>query len=79
MQEILYTEMEHGDAYENDLQEFDDGNADSRKGSLEMVLSDVAEPLDVDDPAQNDAAASGDDDDLNFIDDDDEDDDDMTD
>lgn len=63
--------MEHGDGYENDLQEFDDGNAESRKGSLEMVLADVVEPLDVDDPAQNDAA-SGDDQDLNFIDDDDD-------
>lgn len=69
MQEILYSETEHGDGYENDLQDFDDGNAESRKGSLEMVLADVAEPLDVDDPGQNDAAF-GDDQDLNFIDDD---------
>ncbi|KAL2229635.1 UNVERIFIED_CONTAM: hypothetical protein Sindi_1557900 [Sesamum indicum] len=67
--EILYNEMEHGDAYENELQELDDGNADSRKRALEMVLADVVEPLDVEDPAQDDAA-SGDDQDLNFIDDD---------
>ncbi|KAL0308060.1 UNVERIFIED_CONTAM: hypothetical protein Sangu_2995700 [Sesamum angustifolium] len=68
-EEILYNEMEHGDAYENDLHELDDGNADSRKRALEMVLADVVEPLDVEDPGQDDAA-SGDDQDLNFIDDD---------
>ncbi|KAL6519726.1 hypothetical protein OROMI_032620 [Orobanche minor] len=77
--EIIYNEMEHEDVYENDVDEVDDGNADSRKGSLEMVLADVAvEPLDVVDPSQNDDAASGDDQDLNFIGGDDDDDDDMT-
>ncbi|KAL1545356.1 hypothetical protein AAHA92_22094 [Salvia divinorum] len=68
-EEILYSEMEHGDGYENDVREFDDGHGDSRKGSMEMVLADVAEPLDADDSAQNDAA-SGDDQDLDFIDED---------
>lgn len=69
-QEILYSEMEHGDGgYENDLQDFDDGHGDPRKGSMEMVLADVVEPLDVDDAAHNDAG-SGDDQDLDFIDDD---------
>lgn len=70
LQEILYSEMEHVDGgYENDLQDFDDGHEDPRKGSMEMVLSDVVEPLDVDDTAHNDAG-SGDDQDLDFIDDD---------
>lgn len=68
LQEILYIETEHGDGYENELQDFDDGNGEGRKGpSLEMVVADV------DDPGQDDAAAaaaSGDDQDLNFIDDD---------
>ncbi|KAG6433661.1 hypothetical protein SASPL_105276 [Salvia splendens] len=65
-EEILYSEMEHGDGYENEVHDFDDGHGDSRKGSMEMVLADVAEPLDADDSAQNDAA-SGDDQDLDFI------------
>ncbi|XP_047982241.1 uncharacterized protein LOC125223238 isoform X1 [Salvia hispanica] len=65
-EEILYSEMDHGDGYENEVHDFDDGHGDSRKGSMEMVLADVAEPLDVDDSAQNDAA-SGDDQDLDFI------------
>ncbi|XP_041996329.1 uncharacterized protein LOC121746510 isoform X2 [Salvia splendens] len=65
-EEILYSEMEHGDGYENEVHDFDDGHGDSRKGSMDMVLADVAEPLDVDDSAQNDAA-SGDDQDLDFI------------
>lgn len=64
MQEILYSEMEHGDGYENDVQEFDDG--DLRKGSLEMVAADVVEPLDIDE----NGAVSGDDQDLDFIDED---------
>ncbi|KAG8373213.1 hypothetical protein BUALT_Bualt11G0000200 [Buddleja alternifolia] len=66
-EEIPYTELEHGDAYENDLLEFEDGNAESRKGSVEMVaLADVVEPLD----ENPNAAASDDDPDLNFLDDD---------
>ncbi|CAA0841959.1 hAT dimerisation domain-containing protein [Striga hermonthica] len=70
-EEILYTEMEHEDTFENDIHDFDDGNIESRKGSMEMtVLADVVEPLDDDDPAQNDDMASGDDQGLNFIDDD---------
>ncbi|GER51741.1 hAT transposon superfamily [Striga asiatica] len=70
-EEILYTEMDHEDTFENDIHDSDDGNIESRKGSLEMtVLADVVEPLDDDDPAQNDDMASGDDQDLNFIDDD---------
>ncbi|KAL3617148.1 hypothetical protein CASFOL_038895 [Castilleja foliolosa] len=79
-EEILYTEMEHEDTYESDLREFDNGNTESRKGAMEMVLADhLVEPLDVeeDDPAQNDDdAASGDDDQgINLIDDDDDEDD----
>lgn len=64
LQEILYSEMEHGGGYENDVQEFDDG--DLRKGSMEMVVTDVVEPLDIDE----NGAASGDDQDLDFIDED---------
>ncbi|KZV33648.1 hypothetical protein F511_12347 [Dorcoceras hygrometricum] len=60
----LYTEMEHGDAYEDDLLEFDEG-------SLEMAsLADMVEPLNV----HADAVSDGDQD-LNFL----EDDEDMTD
>ncbi|KAL9161115.1 hypothetical protein ABFS82_07G000100 [Erythranthe guttata] len=39
-EEIIYSEMENGDGYENEMQEFDDGNGESRKGSMEMVLAD---------------------------------------
>ncbi|XP_075487023.1 uncharacterized protein LOC142526482 isoform X2 [Primulina tabacum] len=57
----LFTDMEHGDAYEDDLLEFDEG-------SLEMAsLTDMVEPLNV-----RTDAASDDDQDLNFLDDDDE-------
>lgn len=71
-QEILYTEMDHGDVYENDLLEFDDGIAESRKvGSVDMVtVADIAEPLEVHNPTHDDAATD-DDQDLNFLDDDD--------
>ncbi|XP_073312669.1 uncharacterized protein [Primulina huaijiensis] len=57
----LFTDMEHGDAYEDDLLEFDEG-------SLEMAsLTDMVEPLNV-----RTDAVSDDDQDLNFLDDDDE-------
>lgn len=53
--------MEHGDAYADDLLEFDEG-------SLEMAsLADMVEPLNV-----RTDAASDDDQDLNFLDDDDD-------
>ncbi|XP_073028317.1 uncharacterized protein [Primulina eburnea] len=59
----LYTDTEHGDAYEDDLLEFDEG-------SLEMAtLADMVEPLNF-----RTDATSDDDQDLNFLDDDDDDD-----
>ncbi|KAL6990191.1 hypothetical protein U1Q18_052600 [Sarracenia purpurea var. burkii] len=80
-EEILYNEMEQGDGYENDLIEYEDGNAEGRKGCLEIVSSADVEPLDVDPPNNTGTATdedddedddndNGDDDDLNFIDDD---------
>ncbi|CAI9776165.1 unnamed protein product [Fraxinus pennsylvanica] len=74
-EEILYSEMEQGEAYETDLMDFEDGNADSRKRSIEMVsLGNVVEPLELY-PTITDAATDDDDDDddddadLNFLDD----------
>lgn len=66
LQESLYSEMEHVETYENEL-DYGDANAESRKGSMEMVaVADLAEPLDVN-PAHN---CAGSDDDMNFFDDD---------
>lgn len=65
-EEIPCSEMELGE-YENDLTEHDDGNAVSRKGSLEMVtLAGEAEPLEVN--PDNIGTATDDDSDLNFLD-----------
>ncbi|KAF8387715.1 hypothetical protein HHK36_026369 [Tetracentron sinense] len=65
-EEILYNEMEHVDADENDVNENEYGN--EGKGPLEMVtLADVIEPFGVN-PATVNAAT--DEDDLDFLDDD---------
>lgn len=67
MQEILYSDTEHVEAHENDL-DCEDGNAELRKGSLEMVtVADIVEPLDIN-PAH---ACTGSDDeaDMDFLDD----------
>lgn len=68
-EEIPYSDMEHVEMYENEL-DHDDGNApDSRKGSLEMVtVADIAEPLDVN-PAHS-CGGCDDESDMNFFDDD---------
>lgn len=68
-EEILYSELEHGNGYETDLLDFDDGSTESRKGTLGMASADVVEPLDVDNHAENDADL-GVVQDLSFIDDD---------
>uniref|UniRef100_A0A5B7A4G1 BED-type domain-containing protein n=1 Tax=Davidia involucrata TaxID=16924 RepID=A0A5B7A4G1_DAVIN len=68
-EDILYNEMEQADAYENDLIEYEDGNVEARKGSMELVTLADVEPLDVN-PANNAGAATDDDADLNFLDDD---------
>lgn len=72
-EEILYHEVEPADACETDLMEYEDGNAESRKGSLEMLTLGEAEPLNVN-PHSNVGTATDDDDDdgddLNFLDDD---------
>ncbi|KAA8528167.1 hypothetical protein F0562_035582 [Nyssa sinensis] len=68
-EDILYNEMDQVDAYENDLIEYEDGNVEGRKGSMEMVTLADVEPLDVI-PANNAGAATDDDADLNFLDDD---------
>lgn len=58
--------MELGE-YENDFMDHDGGNADSRKGSLEMVtLAGEAEPLEVN--PDDTGTATDDDSDLNFLD-----------
>lgn len=71
-QEILYNEMEQVDAYENEVMEYEDGNAEVRKGCMELVTLADVEPLDVN-PANNAGAATEEDDDddndLNFLDD----------
>ncbi|XP_022865949.1 uncharacterized protein LOC111385765 [Olea europaea var. sylvestris] len=72
-EEILYSEMEQGEAYETDLMDFEDGNADPRKRSMEMMsLGNVVESLEIN-PGITDAATDDDDDDndadLNFLDD----------
>lgn len=68
MQEILYSDMEHVETYEYEL-DYDAGNAESRKGSLEMVtVADIVEPLDVN-PAHT-CGGSDDEGDMNFFDDD---------
>lgn len=70
---IVFNDMEQEDTYENDLIEYEGGNAEARKGSMEMVtLTDVG-PLDVD-PPTNLGTASDDDEekegaDLDFLDD----------
>ncbi|XP_019239151.1 PREDICTED: uncharacterized protein LOC109219174 [Nicotiana attenuata] len=65
-EEVLFNEMELGE-YENDFMDHDGGNADLRKGSLEMVtLSGEAEPLEVN--PHNTGTATDDDSDLNFLD-----------
>ncbi|KAM7484907.1 hypothetical protein LguiA_000916 [Lonicera macranthoides] len=74
-EEINNCEMDQVDAYENDMMEYEDGNAESRKGSIDMVtLADVQiQPLDAN-PANNAGTSFDDDededDDLNFLDDD---------
>ncbi|PSR92451.1 Alanine--tRNA ligase [Actinidia chinensis var. chinensis] len=68
-EEVLYNEMDQADAYENDLIEYEDGNAEGKKGSLEMVTLADVEPLDVN-PPRNAGTATDDDADLNFLDDD---------
>ncbi|XP_059632033.1 uncharacterized protein LOC132274713 [Cornus florida] len=73
-EETLYNEIEQVDAYENDLIEYEDGNGEARKGSMEMVTLADVEPLDVE-PINNVGTATDDededdDDDLNFLDDD---------
>ncbi|KAF7146053.1 hypothetical protein RHSIM_Rhsim04G0165800 [Rhododendron simsii] len=72
-EEILYHEVEPADACETDMIEYEDGNAESRKGSLEMLTLGEAEPLNVN-PHSNVGTATDDDDDdgddLNFLDDD---------
>lgn len=65
--------MEQGGAYETDLMDFEDGNADPRKRSMEMMsLGNVVESLEIN-PGITDAATDDDDDDndadLNFLDD----------
>lgn len=71
-EEILYNEMEQVDAYENEVMEYEDGNAEVRKGCMELVTLADIEPLDVN-PANNAGAATEEDDeddnDLNFLDD----------
>lgn len=65
-EEMLYSEMELGE-YENDFMDHDGGNADLRKGSLEMVtLAGEAEPLEVN--PDDTGTATDDDSDLNFLD-----------
>ncbi|KAI3524005.1 hypothetical protein L1887_02587 [Cichorium endivia] len=59
--EELCSEMEQGDAYENGLVEFEEGNGEGRKGSLQVVTLTDMEPL-----ANN---VGDEDDDLNFLDD----------
>ncbi|RVW55958.1 hypothetical protein CK203_078782 [Vitis vinifera] len=68
-EEIPYNEMDHTDAYENDLMEYEDGTADGRKASLEMVTLSSVEPLDIVNPASA-GVATDDDTDLNFLGDD---------
>lgn len=56
---------------ETDLIEYEDGNAESRKGSLEMVTLGEEEPLNVNSHSNVGTATDDDDDDhLNFLDDD---------
>lgn len=69
LQEVLYTEMDQADAYENELMEYEDGSADGRKASMEMVTLASMEPLDIVNPATA-SGATDDDADLNFLDDD---------
>ena len=61
--------MDHTDAYENDLMQYEDGTADGRKASLEMVTLSSVEPLDIVNPASA-GVATDDDTDLNFLGDD---------
>lgn len=67
--------MDQVDAYENDMMENEDENAESRKGCIDMLtLADVqVQPLDAN-PANNAGTSYDDDeeedDDLNFLDDD---------
>ncbi|KAK7830263.1 hypothetical protein CFP56_028349 [Quercus suber] len=66
-EEIIYTGMKQ-DSYDNDLVDYQDGTAEARKGSLELVSLTDVESLDAI-PA-NAAAATDDEADINFFDDD---------
>lgn len=70
MQDILYSDMEHVEAYENEL-EYEDGHADStRKGSYEMVTAaDMVEPLEVD-PSHSAGDTDDEEDNIDLLDDD---------
>lgn len=57
-----YNEMEHAEAYENDI-EYEDVHADSRRGSFEAT--NVADILEV---SASNAITSNEDDDINFLD-----------
>ncbi|XP_077240510.1 uncharacterized protein LOC143881362 [Tasmannia lanceolata] len=64
-EEILYNEMEQGEAYENEVNENEDMDAEAMKEHMETTaLSVFVEPLEVH------PAATDDDDDLDFLDDD---------
>ncbi|KAI3696565.1 hypothetical protein L6452_28935 [Arctium lappa] len=73
--EEVYSEMEQGDAYENGLLQYEEGNGEGRKGSLQLVTLTDIEPLDAH-PLNNnnnnnvggdDEDEDDDDDDLNFL------------
>ncbi|XP_024958919.1 uncharacterized protein LOC112499878 [Cynara cardunculus var. scolymus] len=68
--EEVCSEMEQGDAYEYGFLEYEEGNGEGRKGSLQLVTLTDVEPLDAH-PLNNvggdDEDDEGDDDDLNFL------------
>ncbi|XP_057546877.1 uncharacterized protein LOC130825589 isoform X2 [Amaranthus tricolor] len=59
--------FDHEDGYNYDILDYDDGNSDMRRGSLEMVTLADVEPLEV---HPNAGPATDDDADLDFLDDD---------
>ncbi|KAK2969657.1 hypothetical protein RJ640_025834 [Escallonia rubra] len=66
-EEILYNEMAQADAYEPDMMDFDDGGAEVRRGSSDLVTLADVESLDANHAG---VATDDDEDDLNFLDDD---------
>lgn len=61
--------MKQLDSYDNDMVDYQDGTAEARKGSLELVSLTDVESLDAI-PANAAAAATDDEADINFFDDD---------